>query len=353
MDKDKVEVKKSALTDEELNDIYGWVDQFSLTRPKKNIARDFSDGLLVAEMVKGYYPKLVELHNFPSSHNVKQKTTNWGTLNRKVFNRMNFQVLKTDIDDIVNCKQYAVEKFLIILQVKIDKYKEMYKDDTTVNLEQLTGYDKTTNDGTNMGGISESNIRQSYNNSQQMNENYPLTPQNNMQLMYQNDPMSMGGGQNYAQNDPMSMAGGQNYGQNSNNMAMNTNQNIINTAQKSKRTNKTDFGPNSVNSSNYQRHQRQSPVIQRAGMNNLRGVPHNDPLVDISTDNRGHNIPQNNYNQMPAQYMSGNSKGNQNYKGGGGNNQYHGASDLGFTQTTSNKSQNNYKGKSSKDMEGL
>lgn len=32
------------LSAEELNEVYQWVDQLSLSRPKKNITRDFSDG---------------------------------------------------------------------------------------------------------------------------------------------------------------------------------------------------------------------------------------------------------------------------------------------------------------------
>lgn len=69
------------LTDEDLNEVYGWVDKFDLSRPKKNIARDFSDGLMVAEIVKKQFDRLVDLHNYPSTHNVKQKYTNWDTLN--------------------------------------------------------------------------------------------------------------------------------------------------------------------------------------------------------------------------------------------------------------------------------
>ena len=71
--------KAPPLTDEELNDIYAWVDTIPLSRPKKNIARDFSDGLLMAEIIKHSYPKLVELHNYPAAHNIKQKNTNWAT----------------------------------------------------------------------------------------------------------------------------------------------------------------------------------------------------------------------------------------------------------------------------------
>ena len=69
------------LTDEDLNEIYGWVDGYTLSRPKKNISRDFSDALMLAEIVKKHHEKIVDLHNYPSTHNVKQKFTNWDTLN--------------------------------------------------------------------------------------------------------------------------------------------------------------------------------------------------------------------------------------------------------------------------------
>lgn len=39
------------LNEDELNEIYSWVDSMPLSRPKKNIARDFSDGVLMAEIV--------------------------------------------------------------------------------------------------------------------------------------------------------------------------------------------------------------------------------------------------------------------------------------------------------------
>ena len=40
------------------------VDTINLSRPKKHIARDFADGVLMAEVVHHYLPKLVELHNY-------------------------------------------------------------------------------------------------------------------------------------------------------------------------------------------------------------------------------------------------------------------------------------------------
>ena len=96
--------------EEELQDLYIWVDGIPLSRPKKNIARDFSDGgvcqrcrsvacicsyspppsiphinlcsaadegpaettlcchaVLMAEVVHNFYPRLVELHNYRSA----------------------------------------------------------------------------------------------------------------------------------------------------------------------------------------------------------------------------------------------------------------------------------------------
>ena len=37
----------------------------SLTRPKRNIGRDFADGVLTAEILHNYVPKLIDLHNYP------------------------------------------------------------------------------------------------------------------------------------------------------------------------------------------------------------------------------------------------------------------------------------------------
>lgn len=72
------------LTDNELNEIYTWVDSIPLTRPKRHIARDFADGVLVAEVVHYFLPKLVDLHNYTAANSHQSKLYNWSTLNTKV-----------------------------------------------------------------------------------------------------------------------------------------------------------------------------------------------------------------------------------------------------------------------------
>lgn len=71
------------IDDEALQKLYTWVDEIKLSRPKRNMARDFSDGVLTAEIVHFYFPKLVQLHNYTAANSVQQKLYNWNTLNRK------------------------------------------------------------------------------------------------------------------------------------------------------------------------------------------------------------------------------------------------------------------------------
>ena len=101
--------------------IYEWVDSFQLKKKKKNIARDFSDGLLLAEMIKKYAPKLVDLHNYPECSSKKQKLNNWDTLNNKVLKKLGLRLSKNEIEDVVNCKPNAIELLLKKVYTVIQK----------------------------------------------------------------------------------------------------------------------------------------------------------------------------------------------------------------------------------------
>jgi hypothetical protein len=111
------------VSEDELQGLYTWVDEIPLSRPKRSIARDFSDGVLVAEIVAHYFPKYVELHNYSSASSLTQKIYNWNTLNQKAFRKMNFSASKTDFEAICNCAPGAIERFLKLLQVKIAKHR--------------------------------------------------------------------------------------------------------------------------------------------------------------------------------------------------------------------------------------
>ncbi|KAL4459165.1 hypothetical protein ABPG75_014030 [Micractinium tetrahymenae] len=102
-------------TEEELQALYEWVDSVPLSRPKKSIARDFADGVLMAELVHHYFPKLVELHNYSPAHNSMQKAYNWSTLNQKVFKRMGFMLAREQYEAVSNADPGAVERVLKLL----------------------------------------------------------------------------------------------------------------------------------------------------------------------------------------------------------------------------------------------
>ena len=92
--------------------IYEWVDSIPLSRQKKNISRDFNDAVLLAEMIKYHYPRLVDLHNYPSASSTKAKLINWETLNKKVLKKLGVKISKAEINDIINSKPNAIENLL-------------------------------------------------------------------------------------------------------------------------------------------------------------------------------------------------------------------------------------------------
>lgn len=76
------------MNEQQLAEVYEMVDSIPFSRQKKNIGRDFSDALMMAELIHNYYPKRVELHNYPSTNTVSKKIQNWNTLNSKVLKKM-------------------------------------------------------------------------------------------------------------------------------------------------------------------------------------------------------------------------------------------------------------------------
>lgn len=110
------------MDEDDIQELYKWIDSVQLSRPKRNISRDFSDGVLVAEVVKNFAPRLVELHNYQPASSQKQKLENWKTLNRKVLNRIDLTVPTNVLQGVVMMKPGVIEVVLNNLRLKLQQY---------------------------------------------------------------------------------------------------------------------------------------------------------------------------------------------------------------------------------------
>lgn len=53
------------------------IDSIPLSRPKGQIEKDFADGVLAAEIVKHYFPQIVDLRNYTQARNLQERMSNW------------------------------------------------------------------------------------------------------------------------------------------------------------------------------------------------------------------------------------------------------------------------------------
>jgi len=105
-----------------MQDLYSWIDELPLSRPKRHIARDFSDAVLAAEIVKHFCPRMVDLHNYQPANSTTQKQTNWQTLNSKVFKKIGLNVPPNVILGVASQKPGVIEVVLNNLRLKLQQH---------------------------------------------------------------------------------------------------------------------------------------------------------------------------------------------------------------------------------------
>lgn len=102
-------------------DILAWLDTVPLSRPVRNLDTDFSDGILVAEIVAYFFPEYVDLDMFHIAKNMSQRTKNWRLLNSDVLPKLSLHAPGTVVHDITNGDNRAVELFLLHLREKLEE----------------------------------------------------------------------------------------------------------------------------------------------------------------------------------------------------------------------------------------
>lgn len=111
--------------------IYEWVDSANLSRPKRNINQDFSDGVLMAELLKTHLPNMVDVHNYITTNNKQQKRANWILLNKKVFSKIGYRMTEDEIDNIITSRKNYIEALLKSLYYILKTYKDKKKKRST------------------------------------------------------------------------------------------------------------------------------------------------------------------------------------------------------------------------------
>ncbi|XP_026489585.2 sperm flagellar protein 1-like [Vanessa tameamea] len=113
------------LTD--IESILAWVDTYKLSRPTRKINRDFSDAVLLAEILSVHYPKLVEMHNYPPRNSHSLKLNNWMTLNRKVLKKLKLNLCTNTMEQLANCAPGLIERVLVMVRDKIHRDDDINK----------------------------------------------------------------------------------------------------------------------------------------------------------------------------------------------------------------------------------
>ncbi|XP_031850495.1 sperm flagellar protein 1 [Nomia melanderi] len=109
----------TSTVNDNLEEIYVWIEQMTFSKPKKNLSRDFSDGVFMAELLKKYYPRHVDIHNYIPGNSIAKKVENWCTLNRKVLSKLNIKLKKDVINQLANSQPGIIEQVLSALREKI------------------------------------------------------------------------------------------------------------------------------------------------------------------------------------------------------------------------------------------
>ena len=107
--------------EEGMQEIYEWIDKIpTLSKPKKNINRDFADAVMLGQVIKYFYPKLVDMHNYIVTTNFQQKCQNWQLLNKKVLCKLLGGSLQLkDIEDCANAVPGAIEEVLFFVKQRL------------------------------------------------------------------------------------------------------------------------------------------------------------------------------------------------------------------------------------------
>ena len=118
-------------------EIYVWIDQLNLqSKPKKHFARDFSDGVLCAEILmkttcssssssfsrRSNTARMISMHNYPIKNSFKGKLENWELLNAKVLRspKIRCALTREEMSAVARSEKDAAERVLLKIKTAVE-----------------------------------------------------------------------------------------------------------------------------------------------------------------------------------------------------------------------------------------
>ncbi|KAJ1215721.1 hypothetical protein NDU88_003329 [Pleurodeles waltl] len=99
-------------------EVLRWLQSLDLTFPVKNVRRDFSNGLIVAEIFFWYFQEDIQMHSYENGNSIENKLSNWSQLER-FFMKRNLNISRELIDGTIHCKPGAAEMLLQTIYVTL------------------------------------------------------------------------------------------------------------------------------------------------------------------------------------------------------------------------------------------
>lgn len=96
--------------------------------------------VLLSEILKRLYPKLVDLHNYPPRNSFHLKLDNWNTLNRKVFRKLELTQSPEILANLCNAVPGAIEMLCYEIMTK---YQADQKNNAANNFDDDTSSDNS------------------------------------------------------------------------------------------------------------------------------------------------------------------------------------------------------------------
>lgn len=97
-------------------EVLRWLQSLDLTFPVKNVRRDFSNGLLIAEIFFWYFQDDIQMHSYENGNSIENKLSNWSQL-ESFFSKRNVNISRELIDGTIHCKPGAAEMLLQTIYV--------------------------------------------------------------------------------------------------------------------------------------------------------------------------------------------------------------------------------------------